>query len=713
MKKFAGIALMALAACLPAQAKYIPDPIVKYKISARLDPVAKTVRGYQVITWRNHTADTIPDLQFHLYLNAFKNVNSTFMREGGGSQRRVKFSNRDDSWGYQQIHSIRVDGEDLTVAMEYIRPDDGNPHDQTVMRLPLIRPIPPGGQVEIEMEWTSKLPRVFARTGFHDNFYFVAQWYPKPGVYEAAGERHRQTGGWNCHQFHASTEFYADFGTFDVDLTVPSDFAIGATGVQRSSTHNRDGTTTYNYYQEDVHDFAWTAQPAKDVLVLERVFQGSERASDEEVQNWATWTGTPEEQVRLDDITVTLFLQREHASQAERHFRAAFHAIKWFGLMYGKYPYETLTVVDPPFGASGAGGMEYPTLITAGTDYWPGALDQTNGPEGVVVHEFGHQYWYGLVASNEFEEAWLDEGFNTYSTGKVMERAYGPTYTYVSIFGVPIPGRPWLDLPVPRYPWKGVKDVALGPYWEWVPVSYLESRRKRYAEHASSDAMDQYAWETLNWESYQVQAYDKPALTLFTFERVVGDDWAKLIRTYHQRFRFRHPDATDFQDTVKEVTGRDFKWFFDQTLRQTSTLEYSVSFTTGAAPAKKGFFDRDGQPTLPDPAEAAKTRETIESEVLVRRLGNYRFPVVIHVRFADGQEVRERWNGQYRWAKFSYARMPRIISVELDRDYDWKLEVPRTDNSALAEPVRLAADKWYLRWVVWIQNVLMAFSFFA
>ncbi|MGH9579631.1 MAG: M1 family metallopeptidase, partial [Terriglobales bacterium] len=393
-RKLAGTFLLALAACVLAHARFIPDPIVRYRISAKLDPQTKTVRGYQVITWRNHTADTIPDLQFHLYLNAFKNAYSTFMREGGDRDRTRKFREQDDSWGYQQILSVRVDGEDLSVAMQYIQPDDGNPFDQTVMRLPLTRPIPRGGSVEIEMEWTSKLPRVFARTGFQDNFYFVAQWFPKPGVYEAAGERHREAGGWNCHQFHANTEFYADFGTFDVDLTVPSDYAIAATGTQRSQTPSRDGTTTYNYYQEDVHDFAWTAQPAADVLVLERVFQGSQRVTEEEVRTWAARTQTPADRVRLDDVKVTLFLQREHRDQAERHWRAAFEAIKWFGLMYGKYPYETLTVVDPPFGALGAGGMEYPTLITAGTEFWPGLLDQNKGPEGVIVHEFGHQYWY-------------------------------------------------------------------------------------------------------------------------------------------------------------------------------------------------------------------------------------------------------------------------------------------------------------------------------
>ena len=183
-----------LLACLPAAAKYIPDPIVRYRIRAALDPATKMVRGSEVIQWRNHSTGAVADLQFHLYLNAFKNTYSTFMREGGAASRRVRFRADADAWGYEQIHLLKVDGEDLTAALQYIQPDDGNPDDQTVLRVPLKQPVIPGGSVKIEIEWTSKLPHVFARTGFHDDFFFVAQWFPKPGVYEAAGERHRATG---------------------------------------------------------------------------------------------------------------------------------------------------------------------------------------------------------------------------------------------------------------------------------------------------------------------------------------------------------------------------------------------------------------------------------------------------------------------------------------------------------------------------------------
>jgi hypothetical protein len=707
MKRFGFLILLSV---ITAQAKFIPNPVVHYKIDARLDAGAKTVAGHQVIVWRNHTADTIPDLQFHLYLNAFKNNLSTFMREGGAESRRVRFKNQQDSWGYQQVHLLKVEGADLTGKMEFIHPDDGNLHDQTVMRVLLPKPISPGQSVTIEINWTSKLPEVFARTGFHDNFFLVAQWYPKPGVYEVAGERHRKQGGWNCHQFHATSEFYADYGAFDVNLTVPSDFELAATGTLRSKKNNGDGTTTWNHYQEDVHDFAWTTQPRSKVMKIVRAFKADQMATPAEIAEWSRKTGAPPEEVKLQDVQVTLFIQREHARQIERHFRAAFAGLKWFGLMYGKYPYDVLTVVDPPYGGLGAGGMEYPTFFTAGTEYWPAA--HRLSPEGVTVHEFGHQYWYGLVGNNEFEEAWLDEGFATYSTGKVLEMEYGPNYAYEEVFGVPVPGKAWLELPVPRYPWRGVRNIGVGQYWEWVPLYQRYGRTRSYWDDAQNDAMHRYSWLNIHTTSYRAQAYSKAELTLRSLEGLLGEAWPRVIRTYHQRYRFKHPDTFDFIDTVNQVSGRDMNWFFNQTLYGTGRLNYSVSFTSGPAPKKTGFFDENGKPRFFS-AQKEDQKGPVESEVLVRRLGEMQFPVTVLVRFEDGSQARETWDGQYRWTKFKYFHKPKIVSAEIDPEFHWNLEVQRTDNSYLAQAVKLAPDKWYLRWVVWIQNVLIAFSFFG
>src|SRR5262249_3401677 len=194
-----------------------------YTISAQLDPSTRTITGSEVIVWRNVTSTPAADVQFHLYWNAWKNARSTFMREralGGGGTGASRAANE---WGRIDVSAIAIAGADRTASKRFIAPDDDNPEDETVMAVPLAAPVPPGGEVRIDVAWTAHVPRTFARTGAIDNFFFIAQWFPKLGVLEDTG--------WNCHQFHASTEFFSDYGVYDVSLTVPASWIVGATGV--------------------------------------------------------------------------------------------------------------------------------------------------------------------------------------------------------------------------------------------------------------------------------------------------------------------------------------------------------------------------------------------------------------------------------------------------------------------------------------------------
>jgi hypothetical protein len=348
------------------------DQVVDYRIQARLDREKKQVSGRERITWRNTSTDTVGDLWFHLYLNAFKNSKSTFYRESGGRLRSDDMP--EDGWGYVDVTSIALaDGTDLRGAMTFEAPDDGNEDDQSVARVVLPTPVPPGGTVTLDIAFLSQLPRVFARTGYKDDFYMVAQWFPKLGVYEPAGMRGRATGGWNCHQFHANSEFYADYGRFEVEMTVPAEFVLGATGERTSRRDNGDGTTTYVHVQDDVHDFAWTASPH--YVELRQTFSATGDVTAEEYARTAALVDRPMDEVRLSDVEVILLVQPPHRSQAPRYFDAAKASIKWFGLWYGRYPYRTLTVVDPAPGRSA--GCVRPrwsrctsSATTSGTGWW-------------------------------------------------------------------------------------------------------------------------------------------------------------------------------------------------------------------------------------------------------------------------------------------------------------------------------------------------------
>ena len=218
--------------------------IANYTISVSLDAHKKMLQGKETLVWRNDSKGIVRGLQFHLYLNAFKNMQSSFMQE---SVRRQKNS-EDETMGWIEVKKMIVrGGEDLTNKIEFIHPDDENANDRTVICIPLEKALGRGKSVTLDIEFEAQLPTIVARTGFHKNFFMVAQWFPKIGVYEspAGSSTH---GAWNCHQFHANTEFFADYGVYDVDMTVPKNFVVGATGIMRGEENVSDTTKTVSYH---------------------------------------------------------------------------------------------------------------------------------------------------------------------------------------------------------------------------------------------------------------------------------------------------------------------------------------------------------------------------------------------------------------------------------------------------------------------------------
>lgn len=692
-----------------ARAENTPQPVVWYKTDVQLKLDDKqhpsNLEGREQLVWLNDSPDTISELQFHLYLNAFKNLKSTFFKESGGELRGDTFE--PGEWGWIDVNEMTLAGEDLTKKIEFIHPDDDNADDQTVIRVPLSRPVKPGEKIMLDIRFTARLPRVFARTGYWDKFAMVAQWFPKIGVWEAVGERRRTEAGWNCHQFHANSEFYADFGNYDVTITVPAIFKdkIGATGALKSERANQDGTITYNFTQENVHDFAWTVGDNYDKVT--RTFKADQELKPVEFQVDSARMTFPPEKIKLKEVAVTLLIQHENRSQIDRHFAAAFNAIKYFGLWYGAYPYDTLTVVDPPFNAEGAGGMEYPTLITAGTSWWVG---RDLNPEAVIVHEFGHQFWYGLVASNEFEESWLDEGFNTYSTSKVLKAAYGPDVLPFRVMGIPL-----FYLPV----------VIAQPFEDRLGTLHGQF----------NDPILTPAWKFYDSTSYGINSYPRTALTLSTLERYIGEDvMARVMREYHQKWRYRHPTSQDFFDTVNTVAGQDFTWFFDQFVKGTNTLDYEIAeIKSERLKTAIGVYDKDGQKN--EVKEPKSEEAAYENEVDVRRVGEAWFPVELLFTFEDGGKVTvkpvavrdgvieyqlsaskdgkqwiETWAIKDRWKKFKFNSASELLTAELDPERKVLLDANLTNNSKTHSTGIDAAVRWSSGAMFWVQALLQMLS---
>ena len=649
------------AAAAPGQAAPAATALsprnANYSIDVALDPASRTITGREVLTWRNISERATEELRFHLYWNAWRNNRSTWMRER--ARATGDLSQAPDDWGYMDVTAVRlVSGGptplvDLTGGLAFIAPDDGNPDDRTVLQVPLPEPLEPDETVTVEIAWTARIPRPFARTGAIGDFFFLAQWFPKVGVL--------QDGGWNAHQFHASTEFFADFGVYDVRITVPQGWVVGATGRERARSDSPAGTTTHHYVQEDVHDFAWTTSPD----YLERTARF--------------------EHPRLPSVDMRLLLQPEHEGQAERHFEATRATLEHYGQWFGAYPYGHLTIVDPAW-QSEAGGMEYPTLFTAGTRWL--APSGVPDPEEVVVHEAGHQFWYGIVATNEFEHAWLDEGINTFATARVMEEALPQGYYSERFFGGFVP---WVfhDIPLSRV----------------IDGDRLEGYRRAARSDIPSTASYRYEPATGRYISY-----NKTALWLHTLERHLG--WPRLQRglaRYFAEQRFRHPTPRDLFTALSAGAGEDLTWFFDQVYRTSNVFDYAMARLTTRRDVPAGYSSSGsaGQPAVATPAAETPYR----TEVLVRRHGTAIFPVAILVRFADGTEQRERWNGRERWALFTYERPAPAVSAEVDPDHVLLLDVNRRNNSLAVEPAaRVAARRWAARWLIWVQDLMLTYA---
>lgn len=340
---------------------------------------------------------TVNELYFHMYPNAFSSADTTFMKESGGKLRGDVMPT--DGYGSMKFTDMQTeDGLSLLHRMQYVQPDDGNIKDKTLIKVRLPKPVKGGESITIRTSFEVSLPKIFARMGKTDDFVMAGQWFPKLSAYEPVGRRGRTIEGWNLHQYHGNSEFYADFGIYSVRIRVPETYKVAATGFPTQQATLKNGEKVYQFYADDVHDFAWAASP--DFVYAEEPFSAP----------------------NVPGVRIKLYLDPAHQDLKERYLFAAKAALTNYSKWFGPYPYATLSIVVPPKAANGAGGMEYPTLITAF-----GADDTTPGYdlERTVVHEIGHQYFYGMVASNEFEEAWLDEGFTSYAEDKLMEQEYG------------------------------------------------------------------------------------------------------------------------------------------------------------------------------------------------------------------------------------------------------------------------------------------------
>jgi hypothetical protein len=276
-----------------------------------------------------------------------------------------------------------------------------------------------------------------------------------------------------------------------------------------------------------------------------------------------------------------------------------------------------------------------------------------------------------MVASNEFEDAWLDEGINSYTEVKIMDSLFGSKTSAVNLWGLTL----------------GDSDF----------------QRLTYAVVPDTDPMVRSGWQFMTGNAYGGVTYGKTATVLLTLEGLIGEETLRrAIRTYFMRYRFTHPTEEDFLKTVEEVSGQNLRWYFDQAVYGTQVLDYSVDRILS-----------DPVDWFAEKREEKKGVTLYRSHVVVRRLGDFIFPVEVEIRFDNGETLREKWDGKDRWTRFTYIKKAKVVSATVDPGRKIPLDRNLFNNSATREPDPAATRKLTNVWRVLVQLLSQALAWLA
>ncbi|MCX7874647.1 MAG: M1 family metallopeptidase [Melioribacteraceae bacterium] len=579
------------------------------------------------LLWNNLTSHKTNELHFHLYANAYKSNNTLFAKV-----YYLKPENKTEV----EIKKILVDGKEKNLI--YFQPDIYNPNDSTVAKIILDRNVNPNESIEIYFEYELKIPISVKRFGAARgrNFFFISQWFPKIGVFE--------NGKWICSQYHPYLNFYSDFGNYSAKIKVPKNFVVASTGVTKEEK-TEGNSKHYFITQNGVHDFAWLT-------------------TDEIIKREETYSRKDGSQIQI-----LAYLQPERERYFERYFNAVKNSLTFFEENIGEYPYQTVSLIDVPR-TSASGGMEYPTLFTVSAELF--ARKNTGQPEYLTVHEFSHQYFYGLLANNEVYEAWLDEGFTSYIATKIMFEYYQPILEnfkvaqFVPIFGINFLS--YRDIPI---------------IYTLTDAVIPEGARAitNYYKNINLGTIADTSYKSPTRLSYVVNSYNKPELVLLTLERYLGKEkMFMILKKYFEDYKFKHPKADDFFNVVQQYSREDMNWFFDEFIKSSKTFDYRVTHL--------------------------KKISNTEYEVLVERLGDGIFKTDVSL-ITDKNVLTKKWDGKEKWKIFTFNTLNNVLSAEVDLHRKNLLDINVANNSYTVEEKYVASLSLAARWFFWIQNALM------
>ena len=483
-----------------------------YKIDVTLNDNTHSVKGDLSLDYINHSPDTLTYIWFHIWPNAYRNDQTALaMQLRNGSSKKA-----DIERGYIDSLNFSVNGQPAKTEPDSVNID--------IIKVLLQQPLLPGATITVNTPFFVKLPGYYSRSGHQGQKYILCQWYPKPAVYDRKG--------WHPMPYLDQGEFYSDFGTYKVNISLPSAYVVGATGVLQTKNEldtykriggenlrntkkkelykplNADPTKTLQYYGENVHDFAWFAD--KEFIIQYDTLMLSAPAP----------------------VDVFSYYQPNGSREWANSVSFIKDAVRKYSGWIGEYPYPTVAAVEGPKNLS-SGGMEYPmiTLITS-----PDASKESL--DAVITHEVGHNWFYGILASNERDHPWMDEGINTY----YQFRYEADKYRYNSVFGNSIP--------------KSLKSLPADEFLSRIFSGLNTLPAKEPIETQSTGFA--------NKEDYGVVVYIKTAIWMAILESSIGrDNLDRGIQEYFNDWKFRHPYPEDIKTSFEKASGKKLDNLFE------------------------------------------------------------------------------------------------------------------------------------------------------
>jgi len=514
---------------------------VNYSINVELDDENHELVGFEKVNYTNNSSKTLQSIYFHIWPNAYKKYNSALGKQQLEEGNTTLYHAPDNILGYIDSLNFKVGKEKLQWG--YVK------DNEDICIVYLLDPLKPGETVEITTPFIVKIPHgSISRLGHLGQSYQITQWFPKPAVFD--------NDGWHPMPYLDQGEFYSEFGTFDVYITLPKNYVVGATGdlingekelawlnniadktakIEDFSDHDMsfpvssDTTKTLHYHQSNVHDFAWFADKRYHVLKGEVELPFSKK----KVSTWAMFTNN-------------------EADLWKNSIEYLNDATYYYSLWNGDYPYNHVTAVDGSISAGG--GMEYPNVTVIGESYSAFTLETT------IMHEVGHNWFYGILGTNERDHGWMDEGLNSMNENRYIETKY------------PNRGLMWSD--------SIAKNNKLIKWFDLREYTHKDSYNIGYLINASRNkdqAIKTHSAEHTPF-NYGSIIYGKTAIVFDYLMAYLGEElYDKCMHLYFDEWKFKHPQPEDLRKVFEEETGKDLSWFFDGIINTTSKIDYKIA----------------------------------------------------------------------------------------------------------------------------------------